>query len=165
MVAAFVLLDRTTHTQITYEFNIFHDNLRQVAAPSPEKMDQTAVGAFDNPSQTFQVGNPIEPGSRVVTVLSGSTLFQSRPWSGWRFFNAAITRNNFQIALQDLSNRVPSFAGSQNPADYALTEWHLNAELQCGSGPAELGWSMRRAKIVLVPKASYVNRPKLCPKH
>jgi hypothetical protein len=115
-------------------------------------MDKTAVGKFDKPTQDFQIGNPIEPGSRIVTVLPGSTLFQTRPWKGWRLFSAAITRSNFQIALKDISERAPEFAGSQNPADYALVEWHLNAEVQCGSGPAELGWSMRKAHVSLVPE-------------
>jgi hypothetical protein len=153
VVADFVFMDRITHTQITYEFNIFHDNPRAVPPPSPEKMDQTAVGPFDKPSRTFQVGNPIEPGSRVLTVMPGSTLFQTRPWKGWRLFSAAITLNNFKRALQDLREKDSSFSGSQNPADYALVEWHLNAELTCGSGPAELGWSMRKAQIVLVPES------------
>jgi hypothetical protein len=160
VVSVFVFEDRSTHTQISYEFNIFHDNPRQktAAPPNPEKMDQTAVGVFDKNSHSFQVGNPIAPGSRVLTMLSGSTLFQAHPWHGWRLFDAAITRENFQAGLQDLSKKSSSFSGSQNPADYALTEWHLNAELQCSTGPAELGWSMRGARIVLVPESQLKKR-------
>jgi hypothetical protein len=30
-----------------------------------------------------------------------------------------------------------------------VPEWHLNAVLMLGSAAAELGWSMRRAKIAL----------------
>ena len=98
VVSVFVFEDRTTHTQISYEFNIFHNNPRQKTAspPNPEKMDQAAVGLFDKNSHSFQVGNPIAPGSHVLTVLPGSTLFQAHPWHGWRLFDAAITRENFQ---------------------------------------------------------------------
>jgi len=32
-------------------------------------------------------------------------------------------------ALQSLKAKKASSAGSPEPADYALTEWHLNAEL------------------------------------
>jgi hypothetical protein len=37
-------------------------------------------------------------------------------------------------------------------ADYALTEWRLNAELKSGFGPAEFGWSMRKARLALAPE-------------
>jgi hypothetical protein len=97
------------------------------------------------------VGNPLAFDSRVVTPLAGTTLFQTQTWTGWRVFNFAITQQNFTTALQSLKDKEPTFGGSDNPADYALMEWHLNAELTFATGPAELGWSLRGAELAVVP--------------
>jgi hypothetical protein len=84
--------------------------------------------------------------------LAGSALFQDQPWTGWRPFRFAITQSNFQAALRALKEKYPDFSGSSDPADYEFVAWHLNAELKYASGPAELGWSMRRAAIALAPE-------------
>ena len=107
------------------------------------------VGGFDEPTGSFQVGNPILLNSRVLRVMKGSTQFQTHPWTGWRPFRFAINYDNFEAALQALKIANPTFKGSADPRDYALVEWHLNAEIQFASGPAKLGWSMRNAQIVL----------------
>ena len=143
--------DRRTHTQISYSMGLFHHAETPEPQASPDWLRGTEVGAFDVPSHSFQVGNHLVPGSRVVTVLAGSTLFQNQPWKGWRTFRGAVTEANFRTALQALKAKHPEFGGSENPADYELTRWHLNAELKFSTGPAELGWSMRLARIELVP--------------
>ena len=89
--------------------------------------------------------------SRVVTPLTGTTLFETQTWSGWRLFKFAITQENFKTALRSLKDKEPTFHGSDNPADYALVEWHLNAELTFATGPAKLGWSLKGAELAVVP--------------
>jgi hypothetical protein len=152
VVAILVLEDRKTGTQISFEGDLFHHNVHPGRAQTRELLQQNEVGPYDEPSHSFQVGNPIMPGSRVITILPGSTQWQTQPWRGWRPFKFAITRANLQAALAALRAKAPGFRSSDDPADYALTEWHLNAEMQFGSGPAELGWSMRRAQITLAPE-------------
>ncbi len=46
---------------------------------------------------------------------------------------------------------------SVNPADYAFVKFHLNAELHFKNAPAELGWSMRQARII-VEDAAHVKQ-------
>jgi hypothetical protein len=150
VVAALTFEDRTTGTKISYEGNLFHHSPRWKAPPTPERLRQTEVHGFDGPSQSFQANNPVDLRSRIVTVLPGSAQSQHDPWKGWRSFNFAITEKNFATTLQSLKEKQSSFKGSMDPADYAVIEWHLNAELKFASAPAELGWSMRKARVELV---------------
>jgi hypothetical protein len=146
------LEDLQSHTRISYGANVFHHSLRPAIPNTPDRLRQTEVGPYDAPSHSFQVGNALAAGPRVLTVLPGSAEYQSQTWRGWRLFRFAITRSNFVTALAALKEKSPAFAGSDNPADYALTGWHLNAEIQFDTGPAELGWSMRRARLALAPE-------------
>jgi hypothetical protein len=144
--------DPKTRIRISYGANLFHHALGPTPANTPERLRQTEVGAYDAPSRSFQVGNTIEAGSRVITLMAGSERQQTQPWRGWRTFRFAITRQNFKTALTALKERSAAFSGSENPSDYALIGWHLNAELQFANGPAELGWSMRKARLALAPE-------------
>ncbi len=150
VLAEFVFEDRKTKTQISYGVNLFHHNPARVPPPTKQYLQLTEVGPYDAPSHSFQVGNQLALDSRVVTPLAGTTLFQTQPWTGWRLFNFAITQQNFIAALRSLMDKEPTFDGSDNPADYALIEWHLNAELTFASGPAKLGWSLRGAELAVV---------------
>ena len=148
----FTFEDRRTGTKISYGIHIFH-HAPSARPPFPiDRLRKTEAGAYDEPSHSYQVGNPLSPASRVVSALSGSALFQDQPWTGWRSFRSAITQRNFQAALRALREKYPDFSGSSNPADYEFVAWHLNAELKFATGPAELGWSMRRASIALAPE-------------
>ena len=151
VLAEFVFEDRKTKTQISYGINLFHHNPARVPAPTKQYLRLTEVGPYDAPSRSFQVGNPLALDSRVVTPLAGTTLFQTQTWSGWRLFSFAITQQNFKIALRSLKDKEPTFNGSDNPADYALVEWHLNAELIFATGPAKLGWSLKGTEVAVVP--------------
>jgi hypothetical protein len=155
--ADFGFEDLKTHTRVSYKLSFFHRAATDGSALTPEYLEGTEVGGFDGPSHSFQVGNAVAPGSRVVTMLAGSATFQGEPWRGWRRFAAAITYDNFKTALAALKAKDPAFPGSGNPADYLLRKWHLNAELKFSGGPAELGWSMRQARVSLVPE-SQLNR-------
>jgi hypothetical protein len=153
VLAEFVFEDWKSKTQISYGVGLFHHNPARAPPPPPARqfLRLTEVGPYDAPSHSFQVGNRLALDSRVVTPLAGTTLFQTQTWTGWRLFNFAITQQNFKTALQSLRDKEPTFGGSENPADYALMEWHLNAELTFASGPAKLGWSLRRANLAVVP--------------
>ena len=88
------------------------------------------------------------------TPLAGSTLWQSQSWVGWKPFRFAVTRENFAAGLAALKEKGAGFKGSLEPGDYSLTSVHLNAELKFGTGPAEMGWSMRGEKVALVPEGT-----------
>jgi hypothetical protein len=139
--------DFKSHTRISYGVVLFHHTPTPRPPPAEDLLRKTEIGGFDVESRAFQFGNPLEPDSRVTTILPGSETFQNQPWTGWRSFGFALTQNNFAIGLQGLLKRYPSFDGSTSPSDYALVQWHLNAELQFATGPAELGWSMRDAIV------------------
>ena len=151
VLAEFVFEDWRTKTQISYGINLFHHNPARVPPPTKQFLRLTEVGPYDAPSHSFQVGNRLALDSRVVTPLTGTTLFETQTWSGWRPFNFAITQENFKTALRSLKDKEPTFNGPDNPADYALVEWHLNAELTFATGPAKLGWSLKGAELAVVP--------------
>lgn len=156
VVSDLVLEDRTSRQTITFEVKLFHHNPGGAgAAMKPEHMRRTEVGKYDEYSHTFQVGSPIAPGSRVCTTLPGTALYQTDTWTGWRPFRFAITRENLEAAVHDLKESAPQFHGSDNPADYRIVNWHLNAELTFASGPAELGWSMRHARLEIAPNGGH----------
>jgi hypothetical protein len=159
VTACFVFWDRKTETRISFSATLFHRAEGHVPPPTRKRMQETEVGPFDGPSKSFQIINPVYPGSPVMTVASASTLVQYAPWRGWRTFDFFITSANFTSALAALKHRAPNFAGSALASDYALIEWHLNAELTFSTGPAELGWSMHDAKLILVSEKSIQQRP------
>ena len=153
VVSDMLFRDAKTGLQLTLGVRLFHHKPgRAPATLSPEEMRRTEIGKFDVPGQTFQIGNLIAPGSRVFTVMPGSTTFQTGTWTGWRPFRYAVTWENFRDALHDLREKGEGFHGSEDPADYKLINWHLNAEVKFGSAPAELGWSMRHARLEVAPE-------------
>jgi len=104
---------------------------------------------FDAPSESIMVNAPDEDGSPTLLWVPGSDHFTGTPWRGWRTFSYTVTGRAFSFALDRVRDRYPNANASQDPADYRLTMFHLNAEVRHGGGPAELGWSMRNARIVL----------------
>jgi hypothetical protein len=160
VVADFVFRDEKSQTTISYGVTLFHHDPRNIdptVLPREEVLIRTETGGYDRPSHSYQVSNMLAPGSRIVTPLFQSTLFQVRPWKGWRKFDFAITYGNFRNALEALRTREAEFKGSHDPADYIFLEWHLNAELQYSSGPAELGWSLRETRVELMSERSFQN--------
>lgn len=144
-----VFLDRKSRTKITYEGRIFRDVPGYVSPPTSAQLNATIFGGYDKPANTYQLGNWLEPQSQVLTLLPTSATWQTKPWIGWKRFKYAVTKQNFANALQVLKKLNPNVACSMDPADYYLTDWHLNAELNFSSGQTELGWSMRNARITL----------------
>jgi hypothetical protein len=95
----------------------------------------------------MMINSRIGPQDNWVTLERGSAVSQGVPWTGWKTFQFAITEKNFVEALTAYSRQDSRI--SVNPADYAFAKFHLNAELHFKNAPAELGWSMRHARIVV----------------
>ncbi len=137
--AALEFTDRVSGTKLSYGSGLF------LTGDDPNRMDI----AFDAQSRSIMVNAPDDDGSPTLLRVPGSARFTPTPWRGWRTFSYAITGRAFSYALDRVRDRYPNANASQDPADYRLTMFHLNAEVQHGGGPAELGWSMRNARIVL----------------
>jgi hypothetical protein len=131
--------DRVSGTKLSYGSELFLNN---------DDPNGITIG-FDEPSRSIMVNAPDDDGSPTLLPVPGSDHFTRTPWRGWRTFSYAITGRAFSFALDQVRDRYPNANASQDPADYRLTMFHLNAEVQHGGGPAELGWSMRNARIVL----------------
>ncbi|ORV95435.1 hypothetical protein AWC11_00010 [Mycobacterium interjectum] len=140
IVADLEFTDRVSGTKLSYGSKLFFNGY-----PQSTSMDI----AYDAESRSIMVNAPDDDGSPTLLRAPGSDRFTGTPWRGWRTFSYAITGHAFSFALDRVRDRYPNANASQDPADYRLTMFHLNAEVQHDSGPAELGWSMRNARIVL----------------
>ena len=144
--ADLLLVDSKSGTKISYGCNMFFNGHPQrepighirLDEPSKSMMINSVVGLHSNP---------------WLTTESGSATSQNMPWKGWKTFKFAITERDFLQALHDFSQQYPDAKASTSPADYAFTKFHLNAELTFQSAAAQLGWSMRHAKVEVVDSA------------
>jgi hypothetical protein len=132
--------DRVSGTQLSYASVLFFNG-----HPDLNSMDI----AFDAESRSIMINAPDDDGSPTLMRVPGSDHFTATPWRGWRTFSYAITRRAFSFALDRVREQYPNANASQDPADYRLTMFHLNAEVQHEGGPTQLGWSMRNATVVL----------------
>ena len=140
IVADLEFTDRVSGTKLSYGSKLFFNG----------HGDSNSVDiAFDAESRSVLINAPDDDGSPTLLRVPGSDHFTGTPWRGWRTFSYAVTRRAFRFGLDRVRDRYPNANASQDPADYRLTMFHLNAEVQHGGGPAELGWSMRNARIVL----------------
>ncbi|ORW33323.1 hypothetical protein AWB91_09390 [Mycobacterium paraense] len=140
IVADLEFMDRVSGTQLSYGSKLFFNG-----HGDSDSVDIT----FDAPSRSILINAPDEDGSPTLVQVPGSDHFTGTPWRGWRTFSYAVTRRAFSFGLDQVRDRYPNANASQDPADYRLTMFHLNAEVQHSGGPAELGWSMRNARINL----------------
>lgn len=92
---------------------------------------------------------PLVASSSWVHPLPGNSPRTGTPWTGYKPYNFQVNHTGLKTALAALKAAYPTLKMSTNPKDYGLTKFHLNAELQCSRGHAELGWSMRNLKISL----------------
>ena len=145
VVSDFLFIDRTTGTRITFEVALFHHDRRSPRL-TRAGLASTEVGLYDPNTKSFQVGNPLSPLSRLNEPAKGSALYANLPWRNPRPFAFTISSQNFMTGLRSLKAKG-AFDGSMNPADYALRQWHLNAEMQYDQSPTELGWSLSDARI------------------
>ena len=109
---------------------------------------------FDSDTHSFMMNVPLGENEQYIHRVGPSAPKQSAPWSGWRNFDYALSYVAFAGALSSLKQQYGNSVDTTNPADYKLVGWHLNAELHFGSGPAELGWSMRHMKLTIASDQS-----------
>ena len=148
VVSDFLFIDRTTGTKLTYEVGLFHQNPH--APPLTwEGLIKTEVGLFDTGTHSYQVGSPLSPLARLNEPVEGSALYSTLPWRDERYVAFTISWQNFKTGLESLKAKG-AYNGSMDPADYALRQWHLNAEMQYDQVPTQLGWSLSDAKILMV---------------
>jgi hypothetical protein len=153
IVADLEFTDRVSGTKLSYGSGLFNQG---IGRPPPGfwhsngQADSNGMNiAFDAPSRSIMISALDNDGSPALLRMPGSEHFTRTPWRGWRTFSYAITGRAFSFALDRVRELYPNANASQDPADYQLTMFHLNAEVQHDGGPAELGWSMRNARIVL----------------
>ncbi len=155
VVAGLEFEDRVSGTKLSYGSELFSQGIGRGRPPqgvgqfSGYADSNGTYIAYDAPSRSIGVAAPDDDGSPVLRPAPGSDHFTGTPWQGWRTFSYAITGRNFSYALDRVRERYPNAHASQDPADYRLIMFHLNAEVQHGGGPVELGWSMKNARVVL----------------
>lgn len=99
--------------------------------------------AYDTPSHSWMVRDRLVPGAAWHKLSRGSATYHSAPWRGWRHFSWSVSHS----ALEAMRRQEPAVTISTDPGDYELRSFHLNAETTFQTGPAELGWSMRKLRI------------------
>jgi hypothetical protein len=140
VVADLEFLDQTSRMKISYGCALFfhkHDGLKSYP-----------VG-YDAPSNSVVANVPVIRDNPRITVLPGSAVYTGTTWRGWRNYRFVITAQNFGATLAAIRAKSPASKPSDNLADYKLTMYHLNAEINHSSAPAELGWSLRNTRIGL----------------
>ena len=129
--------NRLTGTSIWLNEMVFHNGVSKAAE----------FVFYDPPTKMPAVFSVDSTVSQFTTPGTDSLPFQVAPWTGWKHFSYFITAKNFQSALAAVGAKYPASNIAMDVADWRLTHWHLNAELLCSGGIAEMGWSMRRATI------------------
>lgn len=147
--ADLMFVDRNRGTKISYGCNLFFNGHIKIPPGGHIRLDED--------SQNMMINSRVGPQDSWLTVEPGSAVSQGAPWTGWKTFQFAITERNFLEALNAYSRQDSGAKVSVNPANYAFVKFHLNAELHFKNAPAELGWSMRHARII-VEDAALVNQ-------
>lgn len=106
--------------------------------------------ALDVPSNSWMIRDRLVTGASYLEPAPGSALFQNVPWRGFKRFAWTVSRYHVEKALKAMHEQEPGLQMSLDPGDYYLAHFHLNAETHYQTAPAELGWSMRNLRIVLI---------------
>ena len=139
--ADLMFIDRSRGTKISYGCNLLFNGHAHREPGGHIKLDED--------SQNMMINSVVGLDNAWLSTEPGSAASQSAPWRGWKTFRFTITEKNFIEALNAFNQRDASTKASVNPADYAFAKFHLNAELHFRTSAAELGWSMRHAKVVI----------------
>lgn len=140
---AMVFIDIKTKVRLSYIVDLFSSRTTKTPAKVIEHI------AYDDPSHSWMIQCNLVPGNSWVTMGDDSSVFQISPWTGWKHFSCSITRENFESALKLFREKQSEIDCSTDPADYRLHSFHLNAEITYQTAPAELGWSMRNASLIV----------------
>lgn len=135
--------DTVSGTTVSIDPNLFH-NHKPLGASTTERL------SVDSVTGNILVNSPIMSGTVYTTKLFGSDVYQGAPWTGWKHFRAGITYQQCAAALDSVQKAHPEITNlSVNPATYYFTRFHLNAELHYQTAPAQLGWSMKNAQLIV----------------
>jgi len=143
--ADLMFVDPSRGTKISYGCNLFFNG-------HPHREPGGHI-RLDEDSQNMMINSVVGLQNTWLTTEPRSAVSQSAPWRGWKLFRFAITEKNFVDALNALNQRGAAGKASVNPGDYAFAKFHLNAELHFRTSAAELGWSMRHAKVMIEDSA------------
>jgi hypothetical protein len=140
--AVLLLIDPQTRLRISYITGLFSKRSRMAPSTAIEHI------AHDGPSRSWMIQCNVVRDHPWLDLHPHSASYQTAPWRGWRRFSWSIRREHVAAALAALRRQQPEAEASTDPADYQLRSFHLNAEIKYEAAPAEMGWSMRRARIV-----------------
>lgn len=143
--AVLLLIDPQTRLRISYITGLFSKRSRMAPSTAIEHI------AHDGPSRSWMIQCNVVRDHPWLDLHPHSASYQTAPWRGWRRFSWSIRREHVAAALAALRRQQPEAEASTDPADYQLRSFHLNAEIKYEAAPAEMGWSMRRARIVHAP--------------
>jgi hypothetical protein len=140
-------LQSGTRNKVSYDVGLFFHDQAWHRGNAP------AATFYDPRSHYFVLNTPLVRDNPYITHVEGTTTEQGEPWIGFRLFIYDVTYSNFRNALGKLVADFPDRSLSVDPADYVLTDLHLNAAMQyleCkeSNKPVELGWSMRRQELL-----------------
>ena len=113
--------------------------------------DSTIGTGYDSPTNTYMVNSPLGNNQLFVTSATGGASASGSTWTGWRHFEWSVSEAQFTSALHYLAAQYPDQVKTTDPAQYVLTEVHLNAEFHTQGKPAELGWSLRGMQLWNTP--------------
>ncbi len=131
--------DPVSHVKISNGVNLFFNHFGGKGGPE--------IPGFDGPSHSYMMNTTLYPTSSWVKPLPDSALQSGTTWTGYRNFTYEISGANLRRAIAAIKMSYPDAALNPDPAQYELTMFHLNAEIQCAKGHAELGWSMKGLEI------------------
>jgi len=130
----------------------------------PHAAAPESIGAFGGAGRLL-AQTSLDPASAYSTMLPTSQPFQPQPWSGFRTLQAGVTPQNFTAVLAGIRASVALLqsAGltpadySAAPADYSLTQFHVNAELNYAGGTTaaytggsvQMGYAVRNIRVSL----------------
>ena len=137
--------------------------IQSFAYPHPAAPEK--VG-FETATGRVLVQTALDPASRYVTLPPTSQPFQPEPWIGFRSLQAAITPANFAAVLAAIQASGPFLASvglkpadfSTRAADYALFQFHINAEINFAGdtaagayagGSVQMGYALRNIRVSL----------------
>ena len=140
------LVDPKTKLKISWGPMLFSQRSRGDATRPLQRI------AYDAPSHSWMIRDRLVPGASWLELAPGSVSYQTAPWRGWRHFCWSVSRAHVAAALKTMREQEPELKISTDPGDYQLTAFHLNAETHFQTAPAELGWSMRNLRIVVISR-------------
>ena len=104
---------------------------------------------------------PISSGGVYNTVLAGSSPFQPKPWTGLKHFVFTISAANMLNAIHAVNAKNSGSSIKPFPtqlANYSLTGFQLDSEIEYSNTPASFGYSVANINIAAAPNLALLGR-------